>query len=908
MDPSQIVEYGSAGDSATPSVDGSAIPNSVAATQPSPHLYAINAFTASLVIATSALFFGGALGHAAPIRVLIPQPAMFVVLCVLWAAASLAPVVLHHRGNSYDFVLDAAPMLLGLVFLSPALFIASVVCAEAFVRSVVNRQAPVKVAFNVASVGLSSTVAVLIYRGILGTSSPVGLRGWPAAAAALCAFSVILSVNLWVVIKLAGQTPERRTGSYFAIQAMLTAASVCLAFVVLDTAWFNVWAILPLLLVGGLIIVVYRAYYRLWLKFASLSRLHESTRTLGMATLEPSSMSLEVLEQVCTVMRARRAQLVFAEPSGIPRRISLDNHMSSGIQQVSLDPSSLVTSVITSGKPDRRSRDAQHGAVFTDPIVGEYRDAVIAPLMNGQVTIGAIVVLDRDEEADSFDDEDLQVFGALVAAASANLARANLVEELRYEVDAREFRATHDALTRLPNRFLFVNTTAEVLSEHQGVAVVLWDIDRFQDVNDTLGHAIGDRLLLEVSERLQRAVSGRATVACFGADEFALVLAGVTEAEEAIALVDDLNRELSRTIKMDGLSLRVKASAGISLAPEHGDDATLLLQRADIALRLAKERHSNVEVYSFEHDRSRPRRQKLGGLLTHALEQKTELSVVYQPVGDIRSGDIVQVEALARWHHPEYGSIPPEEFVAIAEDMGMISEITEFVLAESCAQLARWRTAGIHIGVAVNTSVREYSDDRLVERVARHLAANDIPPDLLTLEVTETVVVDDFTQASQVLEALAALGVRIAIDDYGTGYSSLKYLHRLPVHKLKIDRSFVTNLPSDLSNAIIVRSSIAMAHSLGLTVVAEGAEDEVTCAMLADAECDSIQGYYLAKPMEPAELESWLLQGARLTFRTFGDNKQATPGLVTTTVAARAQAAGGHSRHLGPRPLQPTTH
>ena len=907
MDATQIDDYGSAGAPATPPVDASAIVTPVPATQPRPHLYAINAFTALLVIGTGALFLGGALGSAAPIRVLIPQPAMFAVLCVLWAAASLAPVVLHYRGNSYDFVLDAAPMLMGLVFLSPVLFIASVVCEEAIYLSVMHRQAPVKVAFNVASVGLSATVAVLIYRGILGTSSPVGLRGWPAAAAALCAFVVILSVNLGVVIKLAGQTPERRTGSYFAIQAMLTAASVCLAFVVLDTAWFNVWAILPLLFVGGLIIVVYRAYYRLWLKFASLNRLHESTRTLGMATLEPSSMSLEVLEQVCTVMRARRAQLVFAEPQGIPRRISLDNHVPSGVEPISLNSTSLVTSVITSGKPDRQSRDAQHGSVFTDPIVGEYRDAVIAPLMNGQVTIGAIVALDRDEEADSFEEEDLQLFGALVAAASANLERANHVEKLRFEADAKEFRATHDVLTGLPNRALFVSTIGDALSENEGAAVVLWDIDRFQDVNDTLGHAIGDRLLREVSERLLRAVSGRATVACFGADEFALVLPGVTEADEAIALVNDLNRELSRPIKLDDLSLRVKASAGISLAPEHSNDATLLLQKADIAMRLAKERHSNIELYSFEHDRSRPRRLKLGGLLTHALEQRTELSVMYQPVGDIRSGDIVQVEALARWHHPEYGSIPPEEFVTIAEDMGMISEITDFVLAESCAQLARWRTAGIHIGVAVNTSVREYSDDRLVERVARHLAANDIPSELLTLEVTETVVVDDFTQASRVLEALAALGVRIAIDDFGTGYSNLQYLHRLPLHKLKLDRSFVTNLPSDLNNAIIVRSSIAMAHSLGLTVVAEGAEDEVTCAMLADAECDFIQGYYLAKPMEPSELESWLLQGATLQFRTFGGST-ATPGLAIATAGAKAQASGARGRHLGPRPLQPTAH
>jgi EAL domain-containing protein (putative c-di-GMP-specific phosphodiesterase class I) len=372
-------------------------------------------------------------------------------------------------------------------------------------------------------------------------------------------------------------------------------------------------------------------------------------------------------------------------------------------------------------------------------------------------------------------------------------------------------------------------------------------------------------------------------------------------------MVNDLNDEMSRPIKMDGLSLRVKASAGISLAPEHGEDVSLLLQRADIAMYLAKERHNSIEVYSVEHDQSMPRWLMLGGLLTHALEEKTELRVMYQPVANVQTRQVVQAEALVRWFHPEHGAIPPEEFITIAEQMGMISQITDFVLGEACAQMARWRDAGINIGVAVNVSGREFSDGGLVDRVAHHLRAHDIPPERLTLEVTETEIMDDLTQAGLVLDALEALGVRIAIDDYGTGYSSLAYLHKLSVHKLKIDRSFVSNLPSDLSNAIIVRSSIAMAHSLGLTVIAEGAEDEVTCAMLADADCDFIQGYYLSRPLEPAALETWLLEGATLEFKTFGDQPEA-PELVPATVASPAQSAGAHPARRGPRPLQSSRH
>ena len=232
-------------------------------------------------------------------------------------------------------------------------------------------------------------------------------------------------------------------------------------------------------------------------------------------------------------------------------------------------------------------------------------------------------------------------------------------------------------------------------------------------------------------------------MARLGGDEFALVIPNVTEPERAIAIVNELNAELSRPIEMDGVTLAVKASAGIALAPEHGDDVALLLQRADIAMYLAKERRSTVEVYSVEHDQSMRRWLMLCGLLTHALETRSELSVMYQPIADVRTRRIVQVEALARWTHPVHGAIPPEEFIGIAEQMGMISDITDFVLSESCAQLSRWRHAGIDVGLAVNVSGREFADDTLVDRVAGHLRAHDIPPNVLTLEVTETEIMSD---------------------------------------------------------------------------------------------------------------------------------------------------------------------
>ena len=828
---------------------------------------AIYAFSGSLALVTAGLCLKGPLQNLGPIRETLPQGAMFAIICVLWAAADWAPVSLHFRGNTTLVVLEDGPLLIGLAFLIPNLFVLSAAAATLFVFAVVRRQAPMKVAFNVASTGLGIAVATVVFREILGTHSPVSLVGWAAAVVAMIAYQVVAAVALRVVTLLAGlAVPKRKRIIHAAFNAMLIAASMCLALAFLDAAWFDGWATLPLLLVAALIIVAYRGYNRLSLRFSALEHLYDFSRTMGSASLEPSSMSVDVLKKVCTVMRARRAELVLAEPTGIPRRITFDDRGASGIESITLHEASIVTQVIASGEASLHTSAGQDELVSVDPIVGEYHEAIVAPLMNRHTTIGAIIAIDRDEELDSFDDDDLRLFETLVAHASTSLERARLVEELRYEVDSKSHQATHDMLTGLPNRMLFLTRAAAALSESGGVAIVLLDIDRFKDVNDTLGHAIGDRLLCEIAERLLRAVSGRATVARLGGDEFALVVADVTDPERAVEIVEELNVEMQRPIKMDGLTLAVTASAGIAMAPEHGDDVSLLLQRADIAMYLAKERRSTVEVYSVEHDQSMQRWLMLGGLLTHALETGTELSLMYQPIGDVQSKEIAYVEALCRWNHPVQGFIPPEEFIGIAEQMGLIPQITDFVLNEGCAQLARWRDAGITIGLAVNVSGREFADINLVDRVEKCLRQYDIPAKLLTLEVTETEIMADLGAATKVLDELSARGIKLGIDDYGTGYSSLQYLHQLPVNELKIDRSFVTNLPNEPSNRIIVRSSIQMAHSLGLYVIAEGAEDELTCAMLAEAQCDFIQGYYLSKPQKPAELQEWLLAGARLKF------------------------------------------
>ncbi len=403
------------------------------------------------------------------------------------------------------------PLLLGLVFLSPGLLVLGCLAADALIFGLIRRQPGIKVAFNLATGAFSIVVAAVLYRELLGAHSPVSVQGWGAAAIALCSAAVTTTLMTKVLWAVTGQTPERLSGTQVTTEAMLVAASICLSIVVLDAAWFDFWTIVPLGLVGGLIILAYRGYARLSLRFASLQRLYDFSRALGAASLEPSSMSLDVLGQVRTVMRARRAELVLAEPTGIPRRIALDDRGASGVEPIKLEPSSFVTNAIATGTASlhKATGDSEIGS---DPIAGEFRGALVAPLMNEQTAIGAIVALDRAEELDHFDSDDLRLFEALVANASANLERARLVEELRYEVDSKSHQATHDMLTGLPNRMLFLSRAASALRESLSVAIVLLDIDRFKDVNDTLGHAIGDRLLQELAERMLREVPAGVTV------------------------------------------------------------------------------------------------------------------------------------------------------------------------------------------------------------------------------------------------------------------------------------------------------------------------------------------------------------------------------------------------------------
>ncbi len=844
-------------------------------------------FSFLLAAASGALLAGGPAARLHALRHLAPSPIIVAVLVVLSAGALLVPVSFHHRTHTYLFSLTEIPLLLGLVFVAPWQLVLSRLMGELLVLTIVRRQAPIKVAFNVSVAMFSAALAATAYQQLLGAHLPVDPVGWGAAIEALALGALAAQVSVSIVVRLYGQGGQANHFDLVAY-ALLLLASIGLAFVVLDAAWYNAWAVLPLALVGGLIVFVHRGYLRLNQRFGALEQLYDFSRSLGGPQLEPTETAWAVLDRVRVVMRAKRAAMILIDAESVARRLVLDGVNRLPLERVVLDDSSFVTRVINKGGSGDRLPPPAGEELGFDSVAGGYRDGIVVPLVSADRVLGALLAVDRQEELDRFDDDDIRLFEALALHASSTIERASLVEELSLEAESKSYQATHDSLTGLPNRTLFLEHVSAALAETGRAAVALLDLDRFKDVNDALGHTKGDRLLCEVAECLVQAAYGRATVARIGGDEFALVVPNIIGPAEAIGIVQDLQAALSKPISVDGIVLAVRASAGIALGPENGDNVSLLLQRADLAMYMAKERHSGIELYSSSQEQNMERKLVLGGQLAKALRQGGELYLMFQPITSLTTGEVTRCEALARWNHPELGQIPVDEFIPIASQMGLIGEITEWVLNEGFAEAARWRRDGTPIGVAVNLSGRDLTDPFLVSRVARQLEINALPASSVTLEVTETEVMADIGEASKVLARLAELGVRIAVDDFGTGYSSLAYLHKLPLNELKIDRSFITNLAEDENNAIIVRSSIAMAHSLGLSVVAEGAEEAITCALLAEAKCDSVQGYYVSRPLTAAALRLWLEGKPRLEL-----SAEVTPALrVVPDWQAKERALG----------------
>jgi diguanylate cyclase (GGDEF)-like protein len=514
------------------------------------------------------------------------------------------------------------------------------------------------------------------------------------------------------------------------------------------------------------------------------------------------------------------------------------------------------------GEPlrDALGRGARAGEVIVD---GRFSSFQRVPRRAGNANDWFVVISSPKVAATGW----WQSFGSTNAAmaAAALLLLAFALSSLR--VYQRKLRASalSDELTGLPNRTLFRDRLRQALLQTRrdgGLAATLMiDLDRFKEVNDTLGHLKGDQLLTEVGARLRETLRDADTVARLGGDEFAVLIPRIEESGQAAEVAHRIAEAMQEPFVLGGVAIQVDMSVGIALSPPDGDDPDTLIQRADIAMYEAKKGNAGHAFYTTERDPYSARRLAMVAELRAAIEERA-LDVHYQPKVDLVSGEVTGVEALARWSHPELGPIPPGEFVPLAEQTGLIKPLTIAVLEIALVQARRWRDEGLTVPVSVNLSARNLLDLQLPAEVDGLLTRFGVAPTLLELEITESSIMSDPVRALDVLTRLDEMGVRLSIDDFGTGYSSLAYLKRLPVDELKIDRGFVMNMTRDRADAFIVRCAVDLGRNLGLRVVAEGVEDAATVEALAKLGCTQAQGYYFSRPAPAQELTVWLRGGA----------------------------------------------
>ncbi len=787
----------------------------------------------------------------------VPDTARHVpwwVLAPLFTVCERLAVDLRVGRSAFRVSFSHVPLVLGLCFLQPMEFVLASLLGSALTQLVFRRQSGLKLFFNTALWGLEAALASTCYGLLTAGADPASLRGLAGAVVTIIVIDQVTALAVTAVISLHEGAFDRESMRESLTWGLLMAVcNTCGALLIVVLLEREPAAIALLVVVLGVLVLSYRAYEQLHRAHARLERHHGVAESLARAQGSEAVVGA-VLEQAREMLQAERAEL------------HLDGLVHSGAGADA--PAGPTTEFwVRRTASSERSSAALLARGTKDP--GERavldatgaQEAAAAPVSTGGAS-GVLVVTDRLGEVAGFEPGDLRALETLAHQASVALENGRLVDRLRQEATDRAHEALHDALTGLPNRRSLREALDAALERGAAAGVVLLDLDRFKEVNDALGHTVGDGVLLVVAARLRQALPDDALVARLGGDEFAVLVPDASSPEVVLDTVVAVQRALAEPVAVpstDGVEVDLEASIGSATAPLDGSDSAGLLQRADVAMYRAKAERTGYEAYVAALDRSSAERLALCAELRRTVTAE-QLDVFFQPSVDPASGRVVGAEALVRWHHPVRGMVSPEEFIPLAERSGLIGQLTLQVLRRSLAELARLRSAGLLPSVAVNLSPRVLLDVDLPRQVETMLAAAGLPPHVLTLEVTEGAVMADPERALAVLEGLHRVGVHLSVDDFGTGYSSLSYLKRLPVQEVKIDRSFITRLAEDPADAAIVRSTIELAHALGLTVVAEGVEDEATLALLGTWGCEAAQGFHMCRPLPVGRLDAWLAE------------------------------------------------
>jgi len=563
--------------------------------------------------------------------------------------------------------------------------------------------------------------------------------------------------------------------------------------------------------------------------------------------------------QIGEFVERKRAEAALQESEKRMRSV-LDN-VSDGL--VTLDQSGLIESVnpaVTKlfGYDEKELVGQSVGALIATTHRDSFSNYVERRLTHDLPASGALETMGKRKNASLFPLE-FVVSSMQVGSRRLFIGTLRDISERKAHTDALEYQALHDGLTGLPNRTLFGDRLRQALlgarRNQTMFGVLLLDLDRFKDINDALGHDRGDTLLQEVATRLKGVLRATDTIARLGGDEFAVVSTDAKHPDNVVATARKILASLEGPFSIADQMVETGASIGVAMYPLHGDDPNTLLRRADVAMYAAKRSGGGFAVYSPEHEAQTLRHSGLAGDLRRSMAQG-ELVLYYQPIVLLQSRTTYAVEALVRWNHPREGLLPPDRFIPMAEETNMIRPVTGWVLDAALAQLCKWLASGLDLSVAVNVSARCLEDHSIVEDVGKALATSKAEPQRLTLEISETIAMS--AAAGKAMQRLAEMGVRLSLDDFGTGYSSLVYLNRLPIHEIKVDKSFVKTLPSDPDASAIVRSAIGLGHNLGLRVIAEGVEEADAEAMLLEAGCDAVQGYLIGRPVPEEEMTALL--------------------------------------------------